>query len=62
MYLSNSDSLVLGRFKVSPTPYFLDWQFYLPYKDTLFINLYNKEGNPITELFKKFLTEGYYSF
>jgi len=60
--LCYSDSLVLGRFMKSTSPHFIDWQFYLPYEDTLYINLYSNEGAFITFLYKKFLTEGYYSF
>lgn len=62
MYLCNSDSLVLGRYTPHSLPIILDFQFYLPYEDTLLINLYDKEGKPLCELFNKYLEEGYYSF
>jgi len=59
--LCNSDSLVLGRFTKNTTPWFIDLQFYLPFEDTLEIRIYDKEGSPITNLFKGYFSKGYYS-
>lgn len=58
--LSQSDSLVLGRFIKDNSPIINDWQFYLPYKDTVEIDLYDKDGNFLANLLNEYLISGYY--
>lgn len=58
--LIQSDSLALGRFIKDNSPIINDWQFYLPYKDTVEIDLYDKDGNFIVNLLNEYLISGYY--
>lgn len=56
-----SDSLVIGRFAKDISPWINDWQFYVPFDDSIHITLYDKSGNLISDLIKRKLSEGYYS-
>ena len=58
--ICKSDSLLLGRFIKNQSPIINDWQLYLPYDDTLKIDLYNKDGKIVANILDKYLFPGYY--